>query len=299
MHGVLSILFALVGCGGSPGRLVNASQPVAQLVSDNDPLLVATDSGLERIRINGSDRRPIAASKYELVAMTPDGAVFALEDSETNLYVLEAGGPPRRVAALDHRAGAVAISPDGMRIAAAKHADFSRPQSEWDSSEDDAVWLIDTKTLATEVIPKSCNMGVTNILWAPDGASITLGLSHGDFVQLDLATKVRKNVDRPVWHGSARDVCTKTGDHLQLVGWQGDQGIDILDASGAKRHFVVIEGRSRGFHDYRPTVDTALFSRSCKYVVFTFNRSIWIGDVASGAIGHLISGRSPRLLEGP
>jgi len=294
------VVFVMAACGGSPGKLTNSRKPIADFVTDKDPMLVDTGGGgLVRIRLDGSDRQPVAPSKYHLVARTPDGRVFALEDSETNLYIVDSSSStPRRVPEFDQRTGEAALRPDGAVLAVTKHADFSQPQARWHESEDDTVYLVDTRTLAIDVIPKSRFELVTRLMWAPDGTSLYQGMFGFDTLQLDLATRSRTKVEWPVNVATAaRERCG--GSHIEMRGWKGDQGFDVVDAKGNARHVVTIEGRSRGFHDYIATIDSAAFTRSCKYVVFTYQQSVWVAEVATGTVGHVISGGTPILLDGP
>ncbi|HSD88979.1 MAG TPA: hypothetical protein VLB44_15735 [Kofleriaceae bacterium] len=294
------LVVVMAACGGSSGKLTNPHKPLADFVTDKDPMLVDTGGGgLVRIRLDGSERQPIAPAKYHLIAKTSDGGVLAFEDSDTNLYILDRSSTtPRRVPELDHRTGEAALRPDGAVLAATKHADFSQPQSQWHDTEDDTVYLVDTKTLAVDVIPKARFELVTRLMWAPDGRSIYQGMFGFDTLQLDLATRTRTKVEWPAnFAVQARDRCG--GAHIEMRGWKGDQGFDVVDAKGSSRHVVTIEGRSRGFHDYLATIDSAAFTRSCKYIVFTYEHSVWVADVATGTVGHLISGGSPVLLDGP
>jgi len=284
----VALLCVLVACGGSPGKLVNVRRDPATFVHEHQALLVDTAGGLVRINTDGSGRESLVSSRYIELAFTPDASILALGDSNTNLYVYD-GREPRRVPELDRRTGNVAISPDGSRLAVTRHADFSLPQASWSETEDDAIYLVDTHSLAVEIIPKDRDELVTSMWWDADG--IVLGMFHFDWVRVDPVTKQRTKLPAMPPHGTP-PACT---DQLVLRGWRGDEGIDIVTAAGTRR-LVVIDGRSRGFHDYQPTIANETLTASCRYAVFQYRGAIWIADVATTAVGYLIRGGGLRLL---
>jgi len=291
---------AALGCGGSPGRLTNERKDPSAFVTEKQPLLVATPSGLVRIALNGSQREAIAPAGYHLEALTADGKMLALGDSDTNLYILDATVPdrvPRRVPELDRRTGPVAIKPDGSVVATTKHADFDTPQRTWGRTEDDTVYLVDTRTLAVTVIPKTRDELVTGLRWEPDGSALVLAMFNFEEVRLDLATRARavvKTTPEPFPERGSR-TCDRTGEKLEPRRG-GDEGFDIVARTGAARRLIVIEGRSRGFHDYLSTVREPVFTPSCRYVVFGFGDSVWVADAATGTVGNIAVGGDVRLL---
>lgn len=291
---VALVAIVALGCGGgSPGKLANQRRDPSTFVTEHQAMLVKTEAGLVRIMLDGSGRQQVVSGRYGLEAASQDGRVLVLEDSDTNLYIYD-GQQPRQVHELDRRAGATDVTQDGSRVAVTRHADFSKPQSTWSTTEDDAVYLIDPHTLAVEIVPKTRDELVTQLWWEADRKGLTLLMDNFDTVRLDLATRERENLAaRPErdWHRLGSDRCARTGEVLAVRGWKGDQGIDI-----AGRRLVIVEGRSRGFHDYIGTITSAVFTPSCRYVVFEFGRSVWVADVASGTIGELIQGGDPLLL---
>lgn len=284
--------------------MTNPERPTAQLVKDHDVLLVDTTSGLVRIAIDGTNRTPVAPAKYRVLDYSPHGDVLVMSDSDTNLYFHDgSSATPRRVSPLDNRAGNAALRPDNKVVAVTRHADFDLPQSDWGKTEDDAVYLIDVATLAVDVIPKSRDELVTSLSWYPDGKTLFLGMVNFDRVRLDVAARTHtKTTESPYPDGASRlprahPSCERTGETLVPGDKHGDAGIDVVDKAGVARRLIVIEGRSRGFHDYLATVNDIGFTSSCRYAYFTYLRTVWIVDVASGEVARLIEGWTPRLLE--
>jgi len=297
------VLLAALGCGSSaPGKLINEQKDPAAFVTEQQALvMIPAEGGLVRMNLDGSGREVLAPPGYGIEAMTLDGRMFVLGDKDTNLYVLDATAPqraPRQVHALDRRAGPVALRPDGGLIAVARHADFGQPQARWGESEDDAVYLVDPHTLAVDVIPPARKELVTGLAWTPDGSALVLGMFNNDEVRLELATRTRTVVhdEPPFVRGAGTRTCARTGERVERRGGQGDDGVDIVSRAGQTRRLIIIEGRTRGFHDYLGTVNDAVFTPSCRYVVFEFLRAVWVADVATGVVGKLAEGGDPRLL---
>jgi hypothetical protein len=298
----LPLSLLLASCAGAPGRLTNPRREPASFVTERQAFLVVTPAGLTRVQLDGSGAETLFPAGYNLLTMTPDASVVVLGDQNTNLFVRRAGSTEvRRVPELDRRVGSVALSPDGVRVAVARHADFSQPQALWSKSEDDAIWLVDTRSLAVEVLPKSRDELVTSLAWQRDGRGLILGMFSSRTVRLDLASRTRAPLEtRPtelLVPQSGGPVCARTGARLELRGFRGDQGIDLREASGATRRLVVVEGRTRGFHDYRPTVRDPIFSDSCRYALFEFGAGLWVVEVETGVVGHVIVGGAARPLQ--
>ncbi len=298
---VLVVVAVLAACGGSPGRLANERRGVSSFVTERQTILAATGNGLVRIALDGSGKERVASGRYHHLSSTPDGRTLAVGDSDTNIFlVVPQDSSPRRITQLDARAGAAALSPDGKRLAVARHADFTLPQAQWKTTEDDAIYLVDTDTLAIDVIPASREELVTGIRWATDGALILSMMDFGT-VRLDLATRQRTEVPREappevaITNGGTR--CSN-GDMIELAGHKGDDGIDVITSKGTTR-VVRIEGRSRGFHDYQATIGDAVFSASCRYIVFEMQNAVWVADRESGTVGQLIDGAYIKTLVDP
>jgi hypothetical protein len=294
----------MASCGGSSGRLANPQRVITGMVKDRDVLLVQTNAGHEHLRVDGTDWRMLWPDKYFIRDLSANASVVVLGDSDTNLYVADGlGATPRRVSELDDRTGDAALSPDAATVAVTRHADFSTPQSSWGKTEDDTVYLVDVKTAKVrDVIAKSRDELVTSLAWYPDGTALFLGMFHFDKVMLDLATRRRAKTEELPYGESTRPqrekrVCEKTGAVLvPHDGRSSDNGIDLVEKGGAVKPLIVVEGRSRGFHDHQPTIDEYMFTSSCGYVVFTYQRAVWIVDVATSEVAKLIDGWDPRLL---
>lgn len=300
----LLVAIACAACGGSPGHIANARRGVSSFVTERDVILADTGGGLVRIALDGSGKDRVASGRYHHLASTADGRTLALGDNDTNVFVVVPGDrSPRRIAQFDGRTGAVALSPDGTRLALARHADFSLPQAQWHTTEDDAIYLVDVATLAIDVLPATREDLVTALRWLPDGSALILSLMTGGTVQLELATRTRTDVARdqsfvPPGPRNGGTRCPATGDLIELAGHRGDDGIDVISEKGTAR-VVTIEGRSRGFHDYQATISDAVFSTSCRYIVFEMNRAVWVADRESGSVGHLIDGSLVKMLSPP
>src|SRR4029079_11183463 len=102
-------------------------------------------------------------------------------------------------------------------IAVTRHADFSQPQARWGESEDDAVYLVDPRTLAVDVIPKTRDELVTGLVWTADGSALVLGMFHHDRVRLDLATRTRTvtHYEPPIVRGAGTRTCERAGERLE------------------------------------------------------------------------------------
>jgi dipeptidyl aminopeptidase/acylaminoacyl peptidase len=294
------------GCASSPGKITNARFSPAQLANETQSVFT-WDDGLVRRSLDGAKATLLFSGSLELFsgsleAMSDDAHLFAFGDKDTNLFVVhDEDGVARRIPELDGHASEIAIAPDDHALVVSRHADFSKPQSEW--VNDDALYLVDARTYVVRTLPKSADERVDRIAWSRDGASVLVETVDDKTAALttervDLASARRTKLPgwpagEPQRHFSWRrslDTCPETGQHLALDGFRGDHGIVIEDRSG--RHPLVrVEGRVRGFHDYQATIDTPTFTGSCRYVVFTFNARVWVADVATHAVAMISSSR--------
>jgi hypothetical protein len=304
MRIAIGVLLVTVACGGSSGRLANKQRVLTGMVKDRDMLLIESGNDHVQMRVDGTDLKKLWPRTYSIKAMVPDGSVVVLGDSDTNLFVANGlGASPRRITALDGRASNATVRADGLQVAATRHADFDTPQSEWSKTEDNAVYLVDVKTLAVDVIPKTSGEQITSMWWYVDGTALYMETFASDKYRLELATRTRTKLpaDPPrseLSYPKRHNVCEHTGATLAPHnGTNGDEGIDLVDKSGSARHLIVIEGRSRGFHDYQSTIREYGFTKSCDYVVFDYVRAIWVVDVASGEVAKLMDGDSARILD--
>jgi dipeptidyl aminopeptidase/acylaminoacyl peptidase len=305
------------GCAGSPGQVVGR-QPDLHFVTEKATLFFAAGGGIERIDIDGTDRRVVFPRHDEtgvhFLDVSPDFRTFLLEDSSTDLLVGDvATGSVRHVAALANRTSTARFSPDGRRIAAARHSDYHRSGSK----EDDTLYLVDTATLATQKIAQVTANWPTTIRWAADGSGlwvemawnappqwVTLADSHRHH-GLTSAPVPIQDLRRP-----KRATCTERAvsdgrqTTLRMVPVTEDGGGSELDAPDAGRVIVELQGRERGFHDYQPDFYDPMLSPGCSYVVFGMRGDIWVADAtatsaANGAAAPLVAGGASALFFAP
>jgi hypothetical protein len=278
-------------CAGSPGVLAGAGTD-ARFVSERSILVASTSRGLERMALDGSGARVLFTGHHSVLDTSPDFRTYLLSDSETNLLIGDATtGAMRSVPAVAKRVTAAALSPDGKRVAAVRHADFSLPQSSW--TDDDSVFLIDVATLATTVIPPSTKHWPGSVEWSDDGSALWITMNHGNPPQwLTLADGKRHtgHASPPAaLHGHTRVRSPKCPQTLVADKWSTE--LSIVDAPGAPpRVLVRLVGRKRGFHDYQADFFDPVLSPACKYVLFGHKRNIWVADAKTGALGPLVEG---------
>lgn len=294
---LLAASLILTACpAGSPGEMTNTIADDLSFVTDDDLIYVHHRTGLDQIRVNGTDEAPIYGEGYSFQDVTDDATLWALGDSQTNLYLLNAPGTePRRVPELDGRTSAVAIHPEGTLVAATRHADFDLPQGQ--QVDDDAIYLIDPTTLDVSVLPATSNAWLFQLYWSHDGTTLYASGHEGN-VRIDPTTNTREPIASIPAEGVRRprinrDLCEATGERLVT----DDEGIWRVFPSATRESLVTIEGRERGFHDYASTINGASYTRSCDYVVFVFQDTVWVAEVATGLVGRLREGQSVRLIE--
>ncbi|TXD37286.1 hypothetical protein FRC98_11185 [Lujinxingia vulgaris] len=294
---LLTLSAVLAGCPpSSPGEMTNLIADDLSFVTDDDLIYVHHRTGLDQIRVNGTDEVSIYGEGYSFQDVTDDAGLWALGDSQTNLYLLDApGAEPERIPELDGRTSAVAIHPEGTLVAATRHADFDLPQDR--QVDDDAIYLIDPTTLDVNVLPATSNAWLFQLYWSEDGTTL-YGSGHEGNFRIDPATNTREPIASIPAQGVrrprlSRDICEATGERLET----DDEGIWRLTADGTREPLVTIEGRERGFHDYASTINGASYTRSCDYVVFVFQDTVWVAEVATGLVGRLREGQSVRLIE--
>lgn len=294
---LLSLVFTLlaVGCGGSPGTLANPLESSASFVSEQDWLYVLDpQSGIYRMQLNGTQSELIVPSGYSIQTQRGDGQLFVLGDSNTNLFIFDRSSmdTPHRVTELDNRASAVALSPDGMRVAASRHADFDLPQSEWDSTEDDTLYIIDLTTLEVEVLPPTRGGWVLSMRWNDPDRILLLwrppGAVSDEALELDLSTGARTPATWTWGPIGPTQASTECGGRKLIA---DDTGIASTNGSSTTQH-ITLEGRERGFHDYQESFSPVLFTPSCAYLIFGFQKNLYIHELATGKTAKLALGSS-------
>ena len=277
-------------CAGSPGVLVGAGRD-ARFVTERAEMLIAAGDGIRRIAIDGSGSRLLFRGPVSIQDVGADFRTFVLSDSDTNLLIGDAAtGGLVPVPELAGRLSSAALSPDGARIAASRHSDFSLPQSRW--VDDDAIFVVDVATLAVTTIPASSNDWPTKVAWSADGKALWLTMAFGKPSQwLTLADGARKSGLAAPPEGLRTDprARSKCQQSLEADRWKPE--LRITDDSGAPpRVLARLEGRERGFHDYQPDFSNAMLSPACRYALFHYDRRIWAVDVRGGPLGPVAEG---------
>lgn len=292
-------MFALA-CGGSQGTIDNRTTDQS-FIRAKDGLYFVGHRRLKHIRLDGSEERAVFPPAYSVLDRTTDGSLFALGDSETNLFLGNpATGVLREVTEIRGRAGVVSFSPDGRTLAVVKHSDFALPQSAQKSS--DAVYLVDTRALSFRVFAKHTAQITTQLKWSSDGTFFVLS-GHTNSQRITADTGVREviPVDNSPWGSirplnhfrEAREKCGEPGHRLELKGFKGDDGIILVDHRGNGRPLVTVKGRKRGFHDYHGTIRSVGFSESCEYARFTFRDELMVVEVSTGKVTAIAKGVDP------
>ncbi len=299
--GFFLAIAALTGCcgGGSPG-IIQGAQPDASFAPATPELMMRCGlyggDGLCRASLDGSTVTHLFDPAYHLIDMTDDGTRVLLGDQDTNLFVANSDGTDlRQIHALDNRNGSAGLSPDGSQIAAVRHADFSLPQRKW--VDDDAVYLIDVATLQHQVLPKRADEMVTQLQWEASGRAVQLRMFDGTLSRVTIPGGQRTSLpayrtplrSRPSWNRP--EYCADTGDQIGVKGFKGDEGLEIITATGHTSDLAVVTGRERVGHDHLPTIDRPYFTPDCGHVVFDFGESVWAVDVATGDVGPITQGR--------
>jgi len=293
------LLAALPGCGGcagAPGHIVE-SRADTKFVSERSPLVVHTVRGIERLAIDGSERKVMFARRPEsgwgVLDVAPDFGAFLLQTSDTELFVGDvATGAVRAVPAPGHRVSTARFSPDGKRFAVARHSDYKIQGGK----EDDTIYIVDTATLATEEIAPATESWPSHLRWAVDSSGIWVEMNWSAAPQwISLPDKVRHQgmAKQPIPLDDVRRP-RPTACPQRAVSGKWDSTIRVLepadDPDGGGRVVVELRGRKRGFHDYQADFHGPTFTPSCGYVVFGFHGAVWIADARGGAAAPLLDG---------
>jgi hypothetical protein len=288
---VVLVGLALGGCdcGGSGGHIVGA-EPGTAFVTERPALHVSAREGLVRVRLDGTERTRIFPAGRRVEDYTPDGRLWVLSDSDTNLYIADEGGAHERpVPELAKRASAARLSPDGTRVAVSRHADFDKPQSSW--RDDDTVYVVDTGSLEVKRYPPVRESWVISLGWNDAGTEVWLGHQDNRAEWLNLEDGARRERDPNDRPNAFRPAPASTCGDLRLR--SDDTGIFLVAADGTQQQVVTIQGRERGFHDYLPTVDGILVTPSCRHLVFGFAGDVWVVQLETHRVGLLADDASP------
>jgi hypothetical protein len=285
----------LCSCG-SNGRLRGA-EPNARFVTERGAFYLGAADGIHRVALDGStDTLAIPGRGLTVQDVSADWRTFLLSDSETDLFVADvATGSRRPVPALARRLSVASISPDGTRIAATRHADFSLPQSKW--VDDDAVVIIDVATLAVvKELPASSQNEVHHVRWAADGSAIWLmtdwqlpnqWVTLADGIRRPAAAGFTAAPPSPLRPDPRR---WPTPCAASLVADKRATEITIVEPGSPSRVLVAEEGRSRGVHDHESDFYEPTLSPGCATALFGFRGTLWAADVHTGRVGKLAVG---------
>lgn len=291
------------GCAGSRGHIAETKADT-RFVTEPATLFVGSATGIEKIGLDGSERAMIfprtKESGWTVFDVSPDFAWFLLETSNTELFIGEvATGAVRFVPAPGRRVSTARFSPDGKRIAAARHSDFDKPGAK----PDDTIYVIDAATLATETITPATDHWPGAIRWAKDGSALWVTMNWDAGPQwITLADKVRRSgltaPPAPIDQGRRpppascpeRPIAERWDPTLRLV--DTDAGAEAERDASAGHVIVELRGRKRGFHDYLPDFNDPVMSPGCKFVVFGFENGVWVADARGGAAAPLVKDAS-------
>jgi hypothetical protein len=267
------------------------------LVDERTPLFARTEAGVIEINVDGTERRVIAGRGFEVVAVSADGGVIAFTDAVHGVWIARGGRAPVRIEALRGRFGVGAMSADGSLLVVGAWEWATASDSNRSGAEDDRLFVVDTRTLAVDVMPRRTARRIEDVAFSNDGSTIWLRLS-GDFAQrVDVGRRERDSVlawaHEPVYTGrpdtSALRVCPLTGERLETsaAGESGGVALDITSAELGRRRFVQMKGNPEA------GITNAFFTPSCRHAVFEFDRRVWVADVETGRIGMLAKASSP------
>lgn len=305
---------ALAGCGGASGRIKGAL-PDARFVKSTQRLYFNSTREKKWLvaGLDGTVHRRLFRNDYGISDISADGRVFVLRNSNTDMFIATfdgAGAPAiREVKAFHGLQDDSAVSPDGRFVVAAKHGNFDLPQKQW--VDDPAIYLIDTRSLAIRAVatyPIKAKVLSLRFVWLDnrkirvtgrdgpllggrEASVLTIDLRSGRTTAHapDQAEKLLNDSRR--WK-DARAREAKCGMKTRARGRMGDQGIDLSGRDGAWRRLVIVEGRTRGYHDIIATISGEEFSRDCRYVLFGFKGGLWIVEIVTGKVGPILPGRS-------
>ncbi len=291
-------LASLFGCPSSMGRIVNPPLE-ASVQSEEWIYFLDAEERLVRMRLNASRSEHLHPPGLALEDLSPDGNQLVLRDQEADLYVGPAGGPFSRVFELDGRVGEAKMAPDGRTVAVIRvpEASFSGFVKE----SPGALVFVDVASARVELSPPAFALQQRWVFlaWAPasDGVwvrGIEEGASEAHFSYPE-GVRTETSFERAHlgdhYPFEPRVECGEQS--IRFRGFKGDEGIDLVHDDGTERRLVQIEGRQRGFHDHLSTIDAGFFSSDCNYVVFAYDRQIWVAEVASSRVKLWRDGSNP------
>lgn len=299
------------GCAGSRGVIVER-RPDTSFITERARFFARTEKGIERVSLDGRERAlvfatPEGSASLYVMDTTADQRTFLLGNQNTELFVGDvATGALRKVESLGDRCSAATFSPDGKRFAAARHSDYSLPQTS--QKEDDTLYVLDSASLVVTELPRSSESWPQRIEWAEDGSGLYVTMNWEGAPQwITLADGVRHPGVKPApvplsgarnrppecalvpasarWSSTIRMVpraALTTG----RIGRQED--LDALADGGAT--VVTLKGRKRGFHDYQDDFHDVTATPGCGFVLFEHEGALWVADAKGGAASPILLG---------
>lgn len=278
---------ALVGC--ATPRVLSGRVPDARFVREQATVYVESDTGLQRVSLDGTGARDVFPPGYKVLDIGADGRTFVLTDRDTNLLVGDGEtGQVRAIPELARRLASAAISPDGTRIAAVRHADFRQPQGRW--KDDDSVFLIDLVSLSVDTIPPADEVLPTRVAWSSVGDALWIATSVGQPEWITLVDRKRTSVSAPL--APLREpptrpsaTCSATGAKLEA---DSTDAVLWIATPGRPRRAIlrVGDGKKRP-HEIEHDFSNLTFSPSCANAVFVYQQQLWVTEIASGKVAPL------------
>jgi dipeptidyl aminopeptidase/acylaminoacyl peptidase len=306
---VVGLALTLGGCGscaGSRGTLVGARAD-ATFVSEKGDMFVETADGIERVALDGRTRRVVFAHPTTLSSVgtrqqwhvedtSPGLTTWALGNSDTEMFLGDmATGQVRKIEAIGKRASAASFSPDGKRVALARHSDFSHQGSK----DDDTLYVVDVTTLATTTIPPGTDNWPSKIEWAADGSALWVRMNFEkppEWVTLPTTDAPAKRMTGLSEPPAALAPRASFGARIEchagtVVSDRWESRVRVVDGADAGTTVAYLEGRKRGFHDYAPDFSDESFTPGCGYVVFQYDRQVWaVAADGAGGPGPIVEG---------
>lgn len=156
-----------------------------------------------------------ADGPIEAIAALADGSVLVASDGAIALHAAD-GAPAQRLFETGTATTALAVAPDGRRIAAATATGLT-------------LWTIGTPPAAAQTVELA---GVDRLSWSPDGARLAAALASGGITLVDGETGaiVAHHADYPApvrslsWSRDGRRLVTSGA--FRVVAWPVDDGAD-------------------------------------------------------------------------
>jgi hypothetical protein len=284
-----------ISCHGAPGHIEGASAD-ARFVREKGAVWIDGQE-LVRMSLDGTGARPVFpgfdAEPFPVEDVTSDWKSMLLNGRNyATLLGDVATGAMRRVSALDHLYPTATFSPDGTRIAATVRLNGAWPPA----GASDALYLIDAQTLAiTVTVPVPAGPWPWRLQWSADGSALWLTMLDERLprrwitVNDLVAHEGYRSPPLPMRPGPWHPVqsCPRS------IVYDGGRDLSVAEP-GAPPHVIVHEvGHRHGLMDvlmHRPSFSFPVFTPGCDYVVFQFDRRVWIADARGGGVGPVAEG---------